>query len=761
MNDADLLPIKVVLPRPEDFKAPPPARGSTTVFGTVDSALRTKIAGEVRSVEKHFDHAFKAAKNVPAVAKVILKPEAIAKSHRPTDLFAIDTCPIIGGNRLGELYVSVEPNGLELLARRIEANESKHVIANISTVQSIDPYTPLDILGVESLEELQRVLEWKPEALRVRLFRHASRIQNQNLDANFERVAKAHGVDKIEELKYADGLKVYRVSNVPPTALGALLNVVGIQSLSLFPTYRVVRTTSRSLGRITATDFPAPDSGTEYPLVGLIDTGTDPNNALLQAWVVARHELVPRDQQDNEHGSFVSGLLVHGKRLNHNDPRFPSASSKIVDVVALDRSGAISEDELLIVIDEAIDKFPDVKVWNLSLGQATPCNDTMFSEFGAALDERAERHGVLFVVAAGNYVDAPFRTWPPPDGINESDRICPPADAIRAITVGSIAHLDTPSTGVKRGEPSPFSRRGPGPAYVIKPELSCFGGNCDLNGECTQVGVISIDGNGHKAENIGTSFANPLVSSLAANVEAELRVSPDVSQRALTKALMVHAAFLQNAPLSEQGLQYMGLGCPPDLKTIINCSQSSATLIFQVPVRSKPDFGKRPFPMPPCLFDETAGLRCEIFMTLLYEPPLDRNFGVEYCRCNVNASLGFMGFDAKKGEEKYLRQVHPVPKELSDGYEQDLIKHGYKWSPLKLYHRKFSRGPSGKTWRLTLDLLNRSDYEADAEQNIVLIATIRGLGTDLPIYNELVREMEKLAWGSQDLQVRSRLRMKP
>jgi len=186
VNDADLLPIKVVLPRPQDFKAPPQARGSTTVFGTVDSALRTRIAGEVRSVEKHFDRAFKAAKNVPAVAKVILKPEAIAKSHRPTDLFAIDTCPIIGGNRLGELYVSVEPKRLELLARRIEANSSKHVIANLSTVQSINPYTPLDVLGAESLEELQRLLEWKPESLRVRLFRHASRIQNQNLDANFE-----------------------------------------------------------------------------------------------------------------------------------------------------------------------------------------------------------------------------------------------------------------------------------------------------------------------------------------------------------------------------------------------------------------------------------------------------------------------------------------------------------------------------------------------------------------------------------------------
>jgi serine protease AprX len=430
-----------------------------------------------------------------------------------------------------------------------------------------------------------------------------------------------------------------------------------------------------------------------------------------------------------------------------------------VDVVAFDKEGEVSEDELLVAIDSGLERFPEVKVWNLSLGSSDPCGDDSFSEFGTALDERAERRGVLFVIAAGNYSRAPFRTWPPQDGIGEADRICPPADSMRGLTVGSVAHLETASTCVRLGDPSPFSRRGPGPAYVMKPELAFYGGNYDPRGQYVQAGVVSIDGHGHRAENIGTSFANPLASTLAANVEAELRTPSMPRPRPLVKALMVHGAFLRNSPLDVPRFNYTGLGCPPDIAQIINCRQSAATVIFQVPVRAKPDFGKRPFPLPPCLFEPGVGLQCEIFMTLMYEPPLDRNFGVEYCRLNVNATLGTVDIDRKIGKEKYNREVGPVPKDLSDGYEEELIKHGYKWSPLKLYHRKFSRGPQGKYWRLTLDVLHRSDFESDDEQEVVLIVTIRGRRANMPVYDELVREMDRLGWGAQDLQVRSRLRM--
>ena len=127
----------------------------------------------------------------------------------------------------------------------------------------------------------------------------------------------------------------------------------------------------------------------------------------------------------------------------------------------------------------------------------------------------------------------------------------------------------------------------------------------------------------------------------------------------------------------------------------------------------------------------------------------------------MNASLGTVVIDPESGEPSYTREVHPVPKGLSEGYEQDLVKHGFKWSPLKLYHRKFSRGPKAKPWRLTRDLLTRADHDSDAEQEAILIVTIKGTRSNQLVYNELVQEMNRLAWGAQDLQIRSRLRMKP
>ncbi len=754
------LPIKVVPAREADYVAPGPAGGSTKVFGTVDTALRTRLADEVRTAVQHFSAAQPTAFPMPGVARVTLKREAVAKSHRPTELFNGDTCPIIGGNRLGELFVSVDAGGAGELTRRIERGASRQVEANISTLERIQPYDLGDALGGRTFEELLADVRRK-QSLKVRLFHYATQEQNVRAESWFREVAARAGLTAVDPLDYAEGIRVFRVRGATPDRVAALRGFagVGIQGLSVFPDLRLVRTASRPIGDITAADFPAPVPGREYPLVGVIDSGTDPDNPLLQAWVAHRHVLVPSDRQDNHHGSFVAGLIVHGRRLNHNDPRFPSTSSKVIDVVAIDRDGLIAEDELILVIDDCLRRFPQVQVWNLSLGHSTPCADTAFSEFGAALDDRAKRHGVLFVIAAGNYQTAPLRAWPPQDGIGDGDRICPPADATRALTVGSVAHTDTPNTCVRRDEPSPFSRRGPGPAYHMKPELSSFGGNCDAAGAYFQSGVVSLDPGGRRAENIGTSFATPLVSTLAANAEAELNCGRWPGDRTLLKASIIHAAFLRSAPIDSGRFKYVGVGCPPDIDEILSCRQSAATSVFRVPVRAGLNYQKRPFPMPPCL-SAGGSLQCEVFMTLLYEPALNMSFGVEYCRCNVSASLGTIEACAD-GREKYDRQVDPAPKSLEGGFEEDLVKHGYKWSPLKLYYRKFSRGPAGKEWRLSMEMLTRPEPEPILQQDVVLLVTVRGKSPDLPVYDEMVRAMNRLGWGASDLEIRSRDRLRP
>src|SRR5262249_51924419 len=155
---------------------------------------------------------------------------------------------------------------------------------------------------------------------------------------------------------------------------------------------------------------------------------------------------------------------------------------------------------LLIILEEVVKKHPEVKVWNLSLGTSDTCVDGLFSDLGIALDDLQDQYGVLFVLSAGNFTAPPLRGWPPED-LGETDRICSPADTVRGITVGALAHVDRPNSRVRAGEPSPFSRRGPGPVFVPKPELSHFGGNCDARLSYVQTGVLSLDGSGNIAEN--------------------------------------------------------------------------------------------------------------------------------------------------------------------------------------------------------------------------------------------------------------------
>lgn len=775
-----LLPIKVVFPRKEDFRRPHAGGAPKKPVEPVTPERRVALAKQVRSVKDHFAEAFKKYPGVPAVARALLHPLAVAKSHRPLHLLQRDTCPIIGGGELGELYVSVLPDKLDRLAHRILNSTANDAIPNIAALSSFVPFKVDDALTDESVAELEAIAAAGNERLCYQLFSHVSRRLDAEVEATFSRLLSEHDVRDVEGLDYGPQTKMFCFNSLPPAAVRPLATFIGTQSLSRFPMYRTVRTVAHSLGSVSKKSFPPPTPGREYPVVGIIDSGTDPNNPHLQAWVESRHEAaVPRSMQNNEHGSFVAGLLAHARLLNHGNPAFPDSQCKIVDIVALDRKEEIDEYDLRNVIDDALRRFPKVPVWNLSLGMVgNPCENERFSRLGKFLDSRSQAHGIQFVNAAGNYAAGGLRSWPPGTIAGDGDRICPPADAVRSITVGSTTHKhEVNSVVTSDGAPSPFTRRGPGAGYHLKPEVSHIGGNCTGTFDCVQTGVISIDGRGNIAENVGTSFATPLVSGLVAGIWQEINVGTQVTAPTFAKAMLLHSAFMRNAPLDENLVRYIGLGCPPDLPEILNCRQSSATMIFDVPVGlDKQLFEMRPFPIPKCM-TSTGKLVGEVFMTLLYDPPLDRRFSVEYCRTNVTASLGIVQPIADSpvsdeegetdddeteildgGKSKYVRKVEPAPKGLTRGYERELVENGYKWSPLKLYYHRFRGGPVGYDWRLTLRLLHRAEYQVAAYQQAMLLVTMRSPMEGARVYDDLVGEMNRLSLHTQDLQLKSRQR---
>ncbi|AOR63765.1 hypothetical protein [Pectobacterium wasabiae] len=90
--------------------------GPQTVFGDgATQEVRTRLAQQTGKSIDYFAEQFKNWPGLAGIVKVTLKEEALAKSHRPLNLFSPQTCPIVGSLDFGELLVSATATGLNKL----------------------------------------------------------------------------------------------------------------------------------------------------------------------------------------------------------------------------------------------------------------------------------------------------------------------------------------------------------------------------------------------------------------------------------------------------------------------------------------------------------------------------------------------------------------------------------------------------------------------------------------------------------------------
>lgn len=758
-TNEDYLPIKVVIPQEGDMRRPPAGGGPKKPFAELFNydECREVMLSNLQDVERLFEPVFTKS-NLPAVARVVLRAEAIAKSHRPDTLLTSSTCPIIGGENFGQILVSVKPRNLQRLVQTVRTTTTANVKNDIAKIISIEPYSARDALGAWSPDSLAEFLrENGTRHLKLRLFNHRDAELNQLILKALSELAARDNIAAPHVLNYAPSLRLYRVSVPPESALVAeFAAFVGTQSLDVFEQF-TISAQSTVVSQLTNDDLPGPEPDFDYPVVGIIDSGTDPVNDSLQAWVRTRDEtLVPRIEQNNKHGSLVAGMIINGRSLNHDHPGFPSGRARVVDVVAIPESGSITEDDLLDAIRHAFETHRDVRIWNMSLNSTNLCRSDRFSTFAVALDQLQDEFNTLIVNSAGNFGEHPARPWPRPD-LSDRDRIYRPAESLRALTIGSIAHIHQPNACAKLGEPSPFTRKGPGAAFVPKPDLSHFGGNTNRNLQYNQMGVLSIDDGGNIAETAGTSFAAPSIALTAAQLAAAMDPPPS---RHLLKAFLIHSAVLHSPTITAADLPYTGFGKPPAVEDILRCQPWEATLVFDLNVAfSHRHFHKADFPVPPCLH-RNGRVYGEFILTLVYDPPVDADDGAAYSQVNVDASLGVCAIES--GKEKYGgRKVIPYPKDYQELFEKSQIEHGFKWSPVKVFRRELKHGIDPKDkWRITLEVSSRKNSFAPPRQPVALIATIRDPDKQLPVYNEVVTMMNRVGWITENLRVRESTRIR-
>lgn len=754
-------PIIVVKVGANDYRPPRDPSGRLKFFGDGASLeRRQELSEQIEYIAQSFAPDFEKWPNLPAVAKVTLKSEAVAKSHRPLDLFSSKTCPVIGTLGLGEVLVSTTKRGLTELKRKVLTSTAQKTAANISTIEKIEPYTDAERLLNLGWDEFEEKVQ--SDQIKLSVFDHHNEAINNEIKTALEQLAAQYEVE-VRQLKYGsiDNLFVAQTNNID--AKKAFSSFVGLRTIVPMPHYKPLDFYCQ-MNLISQADDSLclpPDVNKEYPIVGVIDSGICPTNTLLQPWIVGRETYVPIGQENYSHGTMVAGLIVNGRSLNHGDQRFPDSQAKIVDVNVFPNDGNVSEEELISIIEEVVPKYPDVKVWNLSLGASNPVANNEFSDFACFLDEMHDQYQCLFVIASGNQNDS--NCWPTMSNMafSQYNRLSSPADSVRGLTVGSIAHRDTPLTMVRSEEVSPFSRIGPGPCFIPKPEVTHYGGNNCSNGSYAQTGVLSLGANNTLCESIGTSFATPIVSSLAANIYEYLsRNNPEQISPERVKALLIHSALMSNQnKVSSETLHHYGFGRPQSLLDSLYCEPNSITLFFNVDVRHGGyEFEKVPFPMASCLLNVDGKFQGEILMTLVYSPLVNRGFASEYCRTNIDVGMGKTEPD-EQGNPKFRSLVPAAPDDMSERFESSQIEHGFKWSPVKAYYKKFPRGTDVETWRLKMKVIRRAEEPMpDYAQNATLVLTIRSTDPQLPVYEQMRAAIDNIGWETHAIDQHLRLR---
>ena len=723
---------------PRQFVPPAAVQG---VFDVGISRLRDRVASNVvqHSVEV-------------AVARVKLRADAIAKSHRHPAL--MDRITVAGIEQPGEILGVMTPMTIQALSE-VVAHGSQSQLRQLSAVEDVAPFEPKVQAGER--RSIVTLLDGRLD--------DGSGLR----ETGIERLT----VGGADLTSYGRSTDKFVAQHLPPEAV--LAQMPWIRRVR--PEGQVVPLAVLGTNPVLSQRLPSSPGPLPRPIVGIIDSGIDASNPWLDRLVVAREHSFPTALSDDTHGTLVAALAATGGGFGlPNDP-YPDPVARLIDIQVLGDTNMVAtgEAELIDRIEDAVERYgplstarpanvdQPVRIWNLSLGMDAPCEEADFSAVAQELDRIAKVHGVLFVIAAGNYVDPPLRGWtigigpdPIPGGL---DRISPPGDAALGMTVGSISDTSNPPSAVPADYPSPFSRRGPGAGMLVKPDVVHYGGTAGLNRERVS-GIRGPVLNGSQLEDVGTSVAAPRVTARIAAAEDVLS-NP---QPELLKLLTLLSCESRGDHVVDRrdSVNYYGFGMVNTPASLLACQPWECTIILEGELR--PSYPRRiTFPFPDVL--TSGGIRRgHIRMALVYPPELDQSRGSEYCQTNVTASLGRQLVNPKTGEVRYHRDVLPIPMSgTGTQLERDLIEHAWKWSPVKLYERTIRRMrvlPNEVGWRLSLDLLLRRELEPDraqVRQPFWLAIHIADPDRSAQVYDELSAKLT-VSGLAQPIQVRTRVR---
>ena len=742
---------------------------------------------------------------LPMVMVTVINDDAIAKTHR-VDVVSLLTSDQ-QSNVIGVESVISEkaPDNAfdDAHGKEPELHDTRMILSLVTTdalLQNIrkklqDTQTQAKLIS--TIKEFRpfeaTICGYNPHnnAYRVALHDYDNPDLNRRAQELFRNQCDAFGIEIKNATRYSTDMQLFRVKLDSVEELEHLRRFEGVRYVEeALP----IRTPSDFLDGSSMPAIKVPKAGEAYPVVGVLDTGIQ-RNAYLAPWILPEsEEYYEAEYQDKSHGSRVSSVVEYSDELNGTKYASTEGVFLFEAVVLADqKKEVVFPDTLLDNIRDAIQRHRNIKIWSMSVGTDEECRLDTFSEYGMALDNIADENNVLIIKSAGNHTG--FMETPP-----RHLRITKMADSVRALVVGAIAGDHQGCDIANIDEVSPFSRCGPGPQYLIKPEVVAYGGNAGKlpDGRMSLTGIKVIDENGLPNLSAGTSFSTPWIARLAADLSFEINEKFDPL---LIKALIIHNASYPIASKISMGKKkrQMGFGMPPSVREILYNDDYESTLILRDSLERGLYIDILEFPFPKSLLGEDGLYRGQVTLTMVSDPILRSAQGPEYCQSDIEVAFGTIdgvepqdnrkspgtspfkpvGTENLMKESLYSAEIFNV---LDEGFlppeqmarERTLLRLGDKWRPIKKYSVNLSEMTKGnrekylgkdRQWIMRIKGLFREAIQREADetgeefkQQFCLILTIRDLERKAPVYNEITQQLQEKGFIYSNVPLRSEIR---
>lgn len=689
-------------------------------------------------------------KGLPLVTR--LRPEARAKSKRPYTMLAEHGLLPVAAGRDTEMVSQASRDAITDLAKTVMQSTRKPDEGAISSVESFRLWTPdVDALppGVKSLADLVERAQSENTSLQLVFFPWVDPETEFEAGRTVSEALIQSGFVVEGEASVGSTRPALFVSPSDEADVAQLGRLYGLRAASLTPSYKaldeVEGQSMRALGM--GAMLSVPSGSLPVAQVGILDSGIEPGG-VLEPWVFGRIRYSVDADLDPVHGTFVAGLVVAAAEFNNHMGDLPLESARVLDAQVLP-STSIASFELYDRIREVVAEWAPkgISVWNCSFAVGDELDPLAYSELAQQLDELSLEFDVLFVQAVGNLALS-SRPWPPDPSCDYHDGIASPSESVTGLAVGSISSGHGAYTS--DGCPASYTRRGPSFGGMMKPDVTHFGG------EWTDVSPLELRGHGIRSvmpgselgESLGTSFATPIVSVVAANVWAQIERSPAAQPAtpALVKGLVVHSAALKGR-VAEAERKYRGAGIPCSSAEVLLEREDTFTTVHKATLQNGVDWWKDPFPIPSCLITDDDKLRAEVFMTICFSPLIDPAFDEECVRTSIAASWGPV---THVSDGPTIDGV--VPMEEGYSWESDRVEAG-KWSPIRTHYARFPRGKAGASAiGMKLGMLERmAGGPANAPVEAYAIVTLRGIEPGLPVHSDGLAKLRELQYVCQPL----------